>query len=443
MSPPVPDRVRGCPSPPLAGRFRPPGDKSITHRALLLGLLAEGETRIGSPNRGADCEGTRALAGALGARVEDAGDALRVQGRAGTLAAPAAALDCGNSGTTLRLLAGILAGQPFRSTLTGDASLSRRPMARIVEPLRRMGARVSARDGDRYPPLVIEGGRLAGIRWTLPVASAQVASCVLLAGLSASGPTVVELPGPARDHTERMLPAFGVAVEVEPRAGLGPRLAVNGPAPLRAAEVAVPADFSAAAFFLAAAAGREGAAVTARGVSLNPTRTGLLDVLVAMGAAVQVEATGTSGGEPRGDVTVTGRRLAAFDVPPEWVPRMIDEVPAWVVAATAATGTSRLRGARELRVKESDRLSALARGLSSLGVGVVERADGLEVTGGPVEGGTIEAAGDHRIAMAFLALAQGARAPVVVGGADGIATSYPGFLADLAGLGGGAEPEAV
>jgi 3-phosphoshikimate 1-carboxyvinyltransferase len=426
------------PGPPLAGRFEPPGDKSITHRAYLLGLLAEGETVVSNANPGADCEGTLACVGALGAGVERRAGRVTLAGRGPGLREPERVLDCGNSGTTLRLLAGVLAGQPFLSVLAGDGSLNRRPVARLIEPLRRMGAWLAARDGDRFPPLVIRGGALSGVRYALPIASAQVASCVLLAGLFARGETVVELPGPARDHTERMLAAFGATVQVEPRPGLGPRVALRGPARLAGVTLEVPGDFSAAAFFLAAAAATPGASVTALGVSLNPTRTGLLDVLEGMGAAVERSPRARpAAGEPLGDVTVTGpERLRAFEIPAEWVPRLVDEVPAWAIAATAASGRSRLTGAADLRVKESDRLRAIASNLGGLGVAVRESPDGLEIEGGPVGGGTVVSAGDHRIAMAFAVLATFARGPVTIDDTAGIGTSFPGFSRTLERLGG-------
>jgi 3-phosphoshikimate 1-carboxyvinyltransferase len=425
------------PGPPLAGEFAPPGDKSITHRAILLGLLAEGETTIERPNPGADCRSSLACARALGAGARETADRLVLTGAAGALREPEGVLDCGNSGTTLRLLAGVLAGQPLLAVLAGDASLHRRPVARIVEPLRRMGATLAARDGDRLPPLVVRGGPLTPIHWDLPVASAQVATCVLLAALAARGTTTVSLPGEARDHTERMLPAFGVPVGIEPRAGAGPRLAIDGPARPRGARLAVPGDPSAAAFFLAAAASRPGARVTARAVSLNPTRSAFLDVLEAMGAVVERLPTSAGAGEPVGDVTVTGpERLEAFDVPAAWVPRLLDEVPAWAVVASAARGVSRIAGARELRVKESDRLAALARNLSRLGVRCEEAPDGLAIEGGPVQGGAVESAGDHRIAMAFAILGTRARGDVRVDDAASVPTSYPDFRATLAALGG-------
>jgi 3-phosphoshikimate 1-carboxyvinyltransferase len=434
-------RLTVHPGAPLAGSIRPPGDKSITHRAYLLGLVGEGVTVVENPNPGADCEATLACATRLGATCTRMKDIVEIRGRAGTLTEPDRVLDCGNSGTTLRILAGVLAGQAFLSVLAGDESLNRRPVGRVIEPLRRMGATLTARDGDRLPPLVIRGAKLKAIRYDLPVASAQVATCVLFAALGTEGETEVTLPGPARDHTERMLRAFGVTVESTARNGTGPRLRLRGPATPRGTRITVPGDLSAAAFFLAVAAATPGATVTALGVSLNPTRSGLLDALERMGARVERRTQPAAGEEPMGDVTVTGpQRLTAIDLPAEWVPRMIDEIPAWAMAAATAHGRSRISGAAELRVKESDRLALLAANLGTLGVTVREQKDGLEIEGGPIGGGTVRSDGDHRIAMAFAALGTRASGPVTVDDATGIATSYPGFAEALTALRGQVEP---
>jgi 3-phosphoshikimate 1-carboxyvinyltransferase len=431
-------RLRVRPGPPLSGSFTPPGDKSITHRAYLLGMIAAGTTRVENPNPGADCEATLACATSLGAGIERLAGAVTVRGRAGALSAPRAVLDCGNSGTTLRLLAGLVAGQPFESTLDGDDSLRLRPMGRIIAPLRAMGAQIRAREGDRLPPLTIRGGPLAPIDHRCEVASAQVASCVLLAGLFAGGRTSVTLPIAARDHTQRMLAAFGVPVTTSVAGpGSGPTLSVMGPAVPQGTRVRVPGDFSAAAFFLAAAAATPGASVTARDINLNPTRAGLLPVLERMGAVIERARVREETGEPIGDVTVRGvDRLRATTIEPAEIPGMIDEVPAWVVAACAAHGTSRLAGASELRVKESDRLAALAETLRAMGVAVEESPDGLAVTGGPIAGAIVRARGDHRIAMALALIATRASAPVTIEGAGGIPTSFPDFATVLAELGG-------
>ena len=431
-------RLEVRPGPPLGGAFQPPGDKSITHRALLLGLLAHGVSRVSNPNPGRDSESTLSCCEQLGAVVTRAGDGtIEIHGRDRALDEPARVLDCGNSGTTLRLLAGVLAAQPFVSVLQGDTSLNRRPVARVMEPLRRMGASLWARGGDAYPPLAIRGAQLHAIDFALPVASAQVATCVLLAGLFATGATIVRIPGPARDHTERMLAGRGVPLRVEPSEGGGRLVTLVGPARLEARDVRVPGDPSAAGFFLAAAAATPGSRVTALGISLNPTRTGLLDMLERMGARVIRENVREDSGEPAGDVTVAGpERLTAIDVPEAWVPRMIDEIPAWAVAAARAGGVSRLRGAAELRVKESDRLAAICGNLAQLGIEAHEREGGFDIHGGVPGGGRIDACGDHRIAMAFAVLACGAREPLIIDGAEGIGTSDPAFVATLVRLGG-------
>jgi len=428
----------------LCGEFTPPGDKSITHRAVLFGLLAEGETRISHANPGEDCAASCAAAVALGAGLASEAGAIRMRGTAGMLTAPTHALDCGNSGTSMRLLAGIAARIPAATTLIGDASLSRRPMRRIAEPLERMGARLEGVGESLCAPLTVHGGPLTAITHSPEVASAQVATCVLLAGLAARGTTEVTLRGPARDHTERMLPAFGAALAIEPLAGGGRRVRLMAGQRLRGVSLEVAGDASAAAFLLAAAAATPGAEITARGVSLNPTRAGFLRVLEAMGAEVALSARADHAGEPVGDVTVRGpRRLRAFDVPAEWAPTLIDEVPAWVVAASAADGVSRVHGAAELRVKESDRIAALVEGLSACGLEAHAHADGLSVRGGEPEGGEVRTWLDHRIAMAFAALGARSDRPISLDDAACIRTSYPGFLAALRGVGAQVEGEAA
>ena len=434
----APARLTVHPGPPLAGVIRVPGDKSITHRAFLLALMGEGETVVHGANPGADCAATLAAGEALGLAVERGPDRLSL--RRGPLHAPAHVLDCGNSGSTLRMMAGVLAGLPFEATLDGDDSLRRRPVGRVIAPLRAMGATLHAREGDRLPPLTVRGGALVPFRGRLEIASAQVASAVLFAAMRATGESVIEIPGPARDHTERMLVAAGVPVAEEPLPEGGRRVRLAGPVTPGPRTVDVPGDASAAAFFLAAAAARPGGRVTVTGVGLNPTRSGLLDVMRGMGATVRVTPVSSRGGEPLGDVTVEGGDLHAFDVPPDWVPRLVDEVPAWTSLAAHARGTSRLRGAAELRLKESDRLATLASGLASLGITVSERPDGLEITGGVPRGGAVTSAGDHRIAMAFAVLANGATGSITIDDTRAIATSFPGFETALAALGGRVEP---
>lgn len=425
------------PGPPLAGTLLPPGDKSITHRAHLLGLLAEGETVVYHPNDGEDCQATLRCVQALGAQVEAGLGVVRIAGTGGRLRVPDGPLDCGNSGTTLRLLAGVLATQPFEATLTGDASLRRRPVDRVVAPLRAMGATLSGRDADRLPPLVVHGGRLNGMCFPQPTSSAQVASTILLAGVLAHGATTVRTSEGVRDHTPRMLRRFGVPVEEQLQPAGARLLTVTGPAHLQGCSLRVPGDFSASAFFLVTAAACPGARVKVSGVGLNDSRIQLLDTLKMMGATVELGPIEIQDGEPVGEITVTGpRELHPADIPPLQVVRIVDEIPAWAVAASAARGTSRLRGAEELRLKESDRLHALAEGLRVLGVQVEEFPDGLDIHGGPVSGGTVRSHGDHRIAMAFAILGTRAASAVTVDDASCIATSYPGFVDDLRLLGG-------
>ena len=405
----------------LRGRVRVPGDKSISHRAALIGALARGDTVIHDFLRADDCLHTVSCLRALGVGIEDEGSRLIVRGMGPRWRAPMTPLDAGNSGTTMRLLAGILAGQPFQTELTGDASLRTRPMDRIVEPLSQMGARIVASGDGRFPPLRISGGSLRGITYTLPVASAQVKSAVLLAGLLAEGPTTVVEPTPTRDHTERMLAAFGAPIRRD-----GDRVSVTAAA-LRGHEVRVCGDISSAAFLLAAAAGIPGSELTIEHVGLNPTRTGFLDVLRALGAEVDVRQTGEDTGEPVGAVTVRGRRLRGVRIGGSLIPRVIDELPVLCVIATAAEGETVISDAAELRVKESDRIAVIARGLRALGGEVEERPDGLTVYSSRLHGGRVASAGDHRIAMAFAVAGLLAGGPVTVEGAESIAVSFPEF----------------
>ena len=405
----------------LRGRVRVPGDKSISHRAALIGALARGDTVIHHFLRADDCLHTVSCLRALGVGIEDEGSRLIVRGMGPRWRAPMTPLDAGNSGTTLRLLAGILAGQPFQTELTGDASLRTRPMDRIVEPLSRMGARIVASGDGRFPPLRITGRSLRGITYTLPIASAQVKSAVLLAGLLAEGPTTVVEPTPTRDHTERMLAAFGAPIRRD-----GDRVSVTAAA-LRGNEVRVCGDISSAAFLLAAAAAMPGSELTVEHVGLNPTRTGFLDVLRALGAEADVRQTGEDAGEPVGAVTVRGQRLRGVRIGGSLIPRVIDELPVLCVIATAAEGETVISDAAELRVKESDRIAVIARGLRSLGGEVEERPDGLTVYGSRLHGGRVGSAGDHRIAMAFAVAGLLADGPVTVEGAESIAVSFPEF----------------
>jgi 3-phosphoshikimate 1-carboxyvinyltransferase len=408
------------PTGPLRARLRVPGDKSITHRALILAALANGTNEIEGALASDDCRATAAALAALGAEVAWHAGGVRVTGR--PLRAPTSTLDLGNSGTGLRLLAGVLAAQAFTATLTGDASLRRRPMARVAEPLERMGARVATTHG--CAPLTITGAgdALRPVDYLLPVASAQVKSAILLAALFARGETVVREPLRSRDHTERLLPAMGVAVRRDADA-----IRLTGPARPRAARLRVPGDFSSAAFFLVAAAARPGALIEIEGVGLNPTRTGLIEILRAMGARIEVGNLREEAGEPVGDLRVEGAALRGTDVDPALVPRAIDDLPALFVAAAVARGHTRVRGAAELRVKESDRLATMAAGLRALGATVREHADGLEIEGGGLHGGVVDGAGDHRVAMAFAVAGQLADGPVRILDTANVATSYPGF----------------
>jgi 3-phosphoshikimate 1-carboxyvinyltransferase len=425
----------------LTGEVHVPGDKSISHRAVLLAAIAEGVSRVENFLPAADCRATLGVVRALGVEVEERGPAsLAVHGRGlRGLQEPGDVLDCVRSGTTMRLLAGILAGQPFLSVLSGDVQLRRRPMARIAEPLRRMGATVLGRDGGRLPPLAIQGGGLQGIDYRLPVASAQVKSTLLLAGLYADGPTIVHEPGPARDHTERMLAAMGGALAI----GVG-RLALQPGARLRALDVQVPGDFSSAAFLMVAAALLPGSAIAIRGVGVNPTRTGLLDVLRAMGARVAVENERVEGSEPVADVTVSASALHGVEVGSDTVVRMIDEFPVLAVAATQAQGRTLVSDAAELRVKETDRIATTVAELRRLGADVEARPDGLVVRGptplrspGPTKGkdATVDSHGDHRLAMALTVAGLVASGETTIRDTACIADSFPGFEATLARLG--------
>jgi 3-phosphoshikimate 1-carboxyvinyltransferase len=415
-------------APALAGEIAVPGDKSISHRAIMLAALAEGCSRIDGFLEGEDTRATARIFADLGVRIETPNASRRIVHGVGLhgLRGAARPLDCGNSGTCMRLLCGVLAGQAFDSTLVGDESLSRRPMRRVTEPLAAMGARIDSGEGG-VPPLRIAGGhRLRGIDYITPVASAQVKSAVLLAGLQADGETEVREAHPTRDYTERMLAAFGWPIAFEPG-----RARLAGGHRLRATDVVVPADFSSAAFFLVAASIVPGSRLLLRAVGLNPRRTGLLQALRLMGADIREHAPRELGGEPVADLEVRHARLRGIDVPVELVPDMIDEFPALFVAAAVADGITRVRGAAELRVKESDRIAVMAAGLRRLGIPVEETPDGASITGGRLAGGEVDSAGDHRIAMSFAVAGAVAAGPVRIGDCANVATSFPGFV-DLA-----------
>lgn len=418
----------------LSGQIRVPGDKSISHRAIMLGALADGNTRVTGFLEGADCIATLEAFRALGVLIEHtAPGEVRIQG-AGLhgLQPPAAPLDMGNSGTGMRLLCGVLAGQAFDSQLVGDRSLSGRPMRRVTEPLARMGASIET-SAEGTPPLQVRGGgSLQGLDHTLNVASAQVKSAILLAGLWARGRTCVTEPAPTRDHTERMLAGFGYPVERD-----GRRTCVQGGGRLTAVPVDVPADISSAAFFLVGTSIAPGSRLYLEHVGINPTRTGVIDILRLMGAEIRVLNEREAGGEPVADLEVVAAELKGIRIPEELVPLAIDEFPAIFIAAACARGETVLTGAAELRVKESDRIQVMADGLAALGVVCEVQPDGLRIQGGDgFRGGEIDSHGDHRIAMAFAMAATRARAPIRIRDCANVGTSFPGFveLARRAGL---------
>jgi 3-phosphoshikimate 1-carboxyvinyltransferase len=410
----------------VGGEITVPGDKSISHRALMLGGIAKGRTEIEGFLAGEDCLATLRALESLGVQIERGQDGRVVVHGAGPagLHGAATALDMGNAGTAIRLLMGLLSGQGFDSTLIGDASLMRRPMERVAAPLRLMGARIETQEG-RPPVLVRASQGLTAIDYPLPVASAQVKSAVLLAALFAQGRTRVTEPAPTRDHTERMLGAFGVTVERD-----GPTVSLQGGQPLTGTRVRVPADFSSAAFFMVAGCLAAEQGLVIRNVGVNPTRTGLLTLLQQMGADIRVHPRGGTEAEPTADLEIHRSTLAGIEVPQALVALAIDEFPVFFIAASCARGTTVLKGAAELRVKESDRLGGMAAGLSRLGVTNQLSADGIRIEGGTgFSGGTIDSLGDHRIAMAFAVASLRAAAPIEILDVANVATSFPGFLA--------------
>ncbi|RUL70466.1 3-phosphoshikimate 1-carboxyvinyltransferase [Dyella choica] len=408
----------------LHGDVIVPGDKSVSHRSMMLSAIADGNSHIRGFLEGEDTRATAAVLAQLGVRIEAPSAGERIVHGVGLdgLRGSNQPLDCGNAGTGMRLLAGLFAGQAFDSILVGDESLSKRPMRRVTEPLAKMGAQIDAQDG--LPPLHVRGGRkLHGIRYELPVASAQVKSALLLAGLYAEGSTEIIEPHPTRDYTERMLQAFGWPIEFSPG-----RAKLEGGHRLRATDVVVPADFSSAAFFLVAASVLPGSLLRLPAVGLNPRRTGLLEALRLMGADIRIENQGESGGEAVGDLVVRHTALHGIELPEALVPDMIDEFPALFVAAAIAKGRTVVRGAAELRVKESDRIASMAVGLRALGVRIEETPDGAIIDGGAIGGGTVESHGDHRIAMSFAVAGLVAREAVTIRDCANVATSFPGFL---------------
>jgi 3-phosphoshikimate 1-carboxyvinyltransferase len=436
----VADTVTVTPARSISGALRVPGDKSISHRYALLAAIADGRSTIANYAPGADCASTLSCVEALGAIVSrtpaaagDEATVVTIEGRGlRGLRAPAAPLDCGNSGSTMRMLGGVLAAHPFISTLIGDASLSRRPMRRIIGPLSQMGASISAGPGDR-PPITIRGADLHAIHFKPETPSAQVKSAVLLAGLQASGETSVLEPASTRDHTERALAAFGARVIVEGRSTLraGRLISLTGGQRLSGTSLKVPGDLSSAAFLAVAAAAMTGSDVSITHVGLNPSRAGLLDVLKRFGAAVDATVEDDWNGEPVGRLRIRHGAMTDLVITPDEVPEVIDELP---VLATLGTfgGSVTVSGAGELRVKESDRIAELVAGLRAMGADADERPDGFQVrSGARLTGGIVHARHDHRLAMAFAIAALGATGPTTIEGADAVAVSYPGFFADL------------
>ncbi|MDQ3494415.1 MAG: 3-phosphoshikimate 1-carboxyvinyltransferase [Pseudomonadota bacterium] len=411
---------------PLRGSHGLPGDKSISHRAIMLAALADGVSRIDGFLEGADTQATQAVFGQLGVRIDIPSPSQRIVHGVGIdgLQSPAGPLDCGNAGTAMRLLAGLLCGQRFDSALVGDASLSARPMQRVMSPLRRMGARIASDNGQTAPLRIGGGAALQGIDFVSEVASAQVKSAVLLAGLYARGETSVREPRPTRDYTERMLAAFGWPVSHTPG-----QVRLSGGHRLSACAVAVPGDFSSAAFLLVAATLVPGSDLILHGVGVDPRRTGLLPVLRAMGADILELDRRGQGGETVADLRVRHAPLCGIEVPEQHVADMIDEFPVLAVAASCARASTVIRGAAELRVKESDRIAAMASGLRAMGIEVVETPDGARIVGGRLAGAAVDSCGDHRVAMAFAVAGQVAREPVVIRDVGNVATSFPGFLA--------------
>lgn len=416
----------------LQGRLRVPGDKSISHRAVMLGSLAEGMTEISGFLEGDDCLATLRVFRAMGVSISDpSGGRFTIQGVGlGGLRAPVEPLDVGNSGTSMRLLAGVLAGQSFDTVLTGDDSLRRRPMRRITEPLSAMGAWVET-SAVGTAPLRIHGGRsLRGIDYVMPVASAQVKSCLLLAGLYAKGDTCVTEPHPSRDHTERMLAAFGYL-----QTSRDGRVCLAGGGRLQATTIDIPADISSAAFFMVGASIAPGSDLILEHVGINPTRTGIIDILQLMGADIELLNRRWVGGEPVADIRVRSAPLRGIDIPAELVPLAIDEFPALFIAAACAEGDTLLSGAGELRVKESDRIQVMAEGLQVLGIDAWPTSDGMLIRAGSFSGGEIDSRGDHRIAMAFAMAALRSDAAIHIDDCANVGTSFPDFVGLARGAG--------
>jgi 3-phosphoshikimate 1-carboxyvinyltransferase len=416
----------------LSGTIRVPGDKSITHRAVILGSIASGKTKVHGYLRSEDCISTIQAFRAMGVEItEKKNGRLIIRGKGLTgLKEPVDVLNLGNSGTSLRLLTGLLAGQRFFSVLTGDASLKTRPMRRLLEPLKKMGAEIRGRDEGDHAPVAIQGRELHGIAYSLPVASAQLKSGLLLAGLMASGKTTIDEPVLSRDHTERMLDYLGVHLSLR-----GSTISIDGRTEFNSKEIRVPGDFSSAAFFIVAALICPNSDVEIKNVGLNPTRTGLIDVLAKMGGRIDIRNQRTQSGEPVGDLVVRSSPLSGLTVEGDIIPRMIDELPILCVAAAVADGETAIRDARELRFKETDRIKTISRGLRLMGVRVKELPDGMKITGGrPLSGAVCKSSGDHRIAMAMTIAGLVAKGRTVVADTACIVTSFPGFEKTIRGI---------
>jgi len=420
------DRVELNKAKRLKGEFSPPPDKSLSHRAVIFSSLSKGKSIIRNFLKAEDPVSTMNAFRALGVEIDDKGDHIIVNGRGiHGLNEPLNVIDCGNSGTTIRLLSGVLAGNPFFSVLTGDESLRSRPMGRVIIPLKQMGAEIMARAENKYPPLAIQGRQLHRIKYTLPVASAQLKSAILLAGLYADGETEITEPAKSRDHTERMLPAFGAEILVD---GLSVR--IKGGTELHGMEVQVPGDFSSAAFFIVGALLIKDSEILIRDVGINPTRTGLIGILREMGANIEIRSMKDSTGEPIADIYCkSGTELKAVEITGEKIPALIDEFPILCVAATQASGTTIIRGAEELRIKESDRIRSMATELKKMGAEIEEFKDGLRITGRTeLRGATLESYGDHRIAMALSVAAVIAEGKSIIQGVSSVNISFPGFF---------------
>jgi|TARA_E500000178_G_scaffold4980_1_gene5167 3-phosphoshikimate 1-carboxyvinyltransferase len=415
----------------ITGRLRAPGDKSMSHRTIMLGSIAEGITEATGFLEGQDALCTVNAFRAMGVTIDGPRNGqVRIQGVGlHGLKEPNETLDMGNSGTSIRLISGLLAAQSFDATMTGDASLTKRPMGRVITPLQQMGAVIDSHD--ERPPLTVRGGQsLKGIHYVMPMASAQVKSCVLLAGLYAEGRTSVIEPAPTRDHTERMLQGFGYAVDSENGV-----ISLSGGGNLQGAQLDIPADISSAAFFLVAASISEGSDLILEHVGINPTRSGVITILTLMGADIEIMNERTVGGEPVADLSVRSAKLKGIEIPEELVPLAIDEFPVLFIAAACADGETVLSGAEELRVKESDRIASMAEGLTRLGIANEVMPDGIRIQGGRMTGGEIDTYHDHRIAMSFSIAALRANGDIIVNDCDHVATSFPNFASLSKGIG--------